>query len=96
VDRRLLLFPNGNKGNDQVSLFLESLRAVKEPAESKWHCCVSFALALVNSADETIHRASGTSDSPFHAPIYGYVVGTRRVSLIATAPRCLIYLHAGF
>ncbi|KAJ3037767.1 hypothetical protein HDV00_001353 [Rhizophlyctis rosea] len=52
---RLLLFPNGNRQTERMSIFLESVEAPEhqKDKDSKWHICLQFAIAIANPEDET-------------------------------------------
>ncbi|TPX38452.1 hypothetical protein SeMB42_g06732 [Synchytrium endobioticum] len=53
---RILLFPNGNRQNEQLSIFLESIDAPKQDRKSSWHICAEFSLAVANYEDDTIYK----------------------------------------
>ncbi|KAJ3080058.1 hypothetical protein HK102_003345, partial [Quaeritorhiza haematococci] len=55
---RVLLFPNGNRQNDTLSVFLESVDAANLDKKAKWHVCVQFAIAVANPEDETVVKSS--------------------------------------
>ncbi|KAJ3011309.1 hypothetical protein HKX48_006911, partial [Thoreauomyces humboldtii] len=49
---RILLFPNGNKQQDVLSVFLDCVDAHDNP-DPEWHRCVSFAISVMNPRDPT-------------------------------------------
>ncbi|TPX31523.1 hypothetical protein SmJEL517_g05139 [Synchytrium microbalum] len=53
---RILLFPNGNRQTEQLSVFLESVDAPLQDKKSSWHMCVEFSLAVANLEDDTIYK----------------------------------------
>ncbi|KXS19866.1 cysteine proteinase [Gonapodya prolifera JEL478] len=57
---RLLIFPRGNRQNEFLSVFIESMDAKKPPEEigDRWHTCVHFALAVANTDDPAIYSHS--------------------------------------
>ncbi|KAJ3321282.1 hypothetical protein HDV06_004507 [Boothiomyces sp. JEL0866] len=53
--RRVLMFPNGNRTPDTISVFLECMDASAKPDHERWHCCVTFAIAAANFENERAH-----------------------------------------
>ncbi|KAI8905738.1 cysteine proteinase [Powellomyces hirtus] len=55
VKWRILLFPSGNRQRDMLSVFLDCVDAYDKKDDSEWHQCVSFAIGVSNTRDESIH-----------------------------------------
>ncbi|RKO91720.1 cysteine proteinase [Blyttiomyces helicus] len=53
---RILLFPNGNKKNDHLSIFLESLDATQPEKAEKWSSPVGFSIVVSNPEDPRIFK----------------------------------------
>jgi ubiquitin carboxyl-terminal hydrolase 7 len=51
----LLLFPNGNRTPETISVFLECIDATKKQENDKWHLCVGFVVTIANSKALNVH-----------------------------------------
>lgn len=54
----MLLFPNGNKVQDQISAFLECVDAAKDGQHPDWHACAAFVIGLANPNNDTVNKSS--------------------------------------
>lgn len=58
LNRRILLFPQGNNDRDQVAVYLDSAESREQ--EPNWHVCAQFALLMSNPHDPTVYTMHGS------------------------------------
>ncbi|ORZ20052.1 cysteine proteinase [Lobosporangium transversale] len=54
---RILLYPQGNNTDDQLSIYLDSAESFP-PVDPKWHVCAQFALMMSNPTNPAVYVAS--------------------------------------
>jgi hypothetical protein len=57
--RRILLFPNGNRNQGAVSIFLENFECTQKDENEKFHVCAQFAIAILHPTDDTVYKSQG-------------------------------------
>ncbi|KAI8896168.1 hypothetical protein BC833DRAFT_554109 [Globomyces pollinis-pini] len=66
---RLLIFPNGNRSHDIVSVFLESVDATSKPKDDEWHVCVGFNILAVNFTTPDVYFKTSAAYHRFNSNV---------------------------
>jgi hypothetical protein len=59
--RRILLFPTGNRNQGAVSIFLENFECTQKDENEKFHVCAQFAIAILHPTDDSVYKSQGNA-----------------------------------
>jgi hypothetical protein len=71
-NRRMLIFPTGNKQRETVSAFLECIDAARTDLDPEWHCCASFIVGLCKPSNDLKPLLRLVIDTLHKAPTGGF------------------------